>query len=248
MMKDNWLTTARVQEVFAEEITAANGKVANTFMDDSRLFLRSILPSVREVKPRDKIQGGVALRMIDEEICVHPYVFRQVCTNGAIRAHALQTRQITVAEFPDPPAALALLRDTIRACSQDDVFAEGAQEMRTAQERQADLALEMLAFMSSHTHSRRGAQMLMEVMKRFQKESDSSQFGLMNAITALARDTPDPEMQWELETFGGGVPVAQRTPERPLLHREELPPLSELESSVRQEFDLESRLLARAGR
>ena len=34
-----------------------------------------------------------------------------------------------------------------------------------------------------------------------------SAFGLMNAVTSLARDTEDPELRWELEELGGGVPA-----------------------------------------
>jgi hypothetical protein len=35
----------------------------------------------------------------------------------------------------------------------------------------------------------------------------------MNAVTSVARDTRDPELRWRLETFGGGIPVIEATPQ-----------------------------------
>ncbi len=46
-----------------------------------------------------------------------------------------------------------------------------------------------------------------EVMHRFSTEGDGSRYGLMNAITSVARDTRDPETRWRLEKLGGLVPV-----------------------------------------
>jgi hypothetical protein len=42
---------------------------------------------------------------------------------------------------------------------------------------------------------------------------DATLFGVMNAITAVARETRDPEMKWRLEQYGGGIPaLARQTP------------------------------------
>src|SRR5439155_18888193 len=87
-------TTAQIKSVFAEEIAAAGGVVSEVFDDGSRLFVRSVLPRLREERTGDKLQGGVALRASECDISVHPYVFRLVCKNGAIMAHAIQTRHI----------------------------------------------------------------------------------------------------------------------------------------------------------
>src|SRR6266581_1184536 len=99
MSFDQRLTTAQIQAVFAEEIRDAGGTVSDTFDDGARLFTRSILPRGREVRPKDRVQGGVALKATEQEIWVHPYIFRLVCRNGAIMAHAIQTRHITIIAY-----------------------------------------------------------------------------------------------------------------------------------------------------
>src|SRR6266404_2686631 len=87
-----------LSNLFSEEVGMAGGFVSDTFRDAARLFLRSVLPGVREVRPGDNLQAGVALRATAGEVWVHPYVFRQICRNGAIIAHALQTRHIDSAD------------------------------------------------------------------------------------------------------------------------------------------------------
>jgi len=47
--------------------------------------------------------------------------------------------------------------------------------------------------------------LLSGVIDQFQKEGDQSQFGLANAITAVARDVQDPGLKWDLEKLGGAV-------------------------------------------
>jgi len=47
--------------------------------------------------------------------------------------------------------------------------------------------------------------LLAGVIDQFRKEGDQSQFGLANAITAVARDVQDPDLKWDLEKLGGAV-------------------------------------------
>jgi hypothetical protein len=247
MPRSDWLTTAQIKEVLTEETRRVKGKVADLYVEDTRLFARTILPSVREVRPRDKVQGGVAVRAMEEEVCVHPYLFRQVCTNGAIRAQALQTRQIVVAECPDPAEALSMLRDAIRACGTDEAFTASVTEMRSAQERQADFVLAMMP-MVSRMPPQLARQMFLNIMDRFRREADTSLFGLMNAVTSVARDTSDPELRWRLEEFGGGVPVLRIPPRRPFADAVEAFSSLDWEETSWPEERAEARELLHAGR
>jgi hypothetical protein len=56
-------------------------------------------------------------------------------------------------------------------------------------------------------------QLIPEIMDRFHAEDDRSAFGMMNAVTSLARDTDDPELRWRLEELGGAI-AAGRLPTR----------------------------------
>jgi hypothetical protein len=206
-----FLTTAEIKALFAEEISAAGGSVLDTYDDGARLFTRSTLALVREVQRSDKMQAGVALRAHESEVWVHPYVFRLVCRNGAIMSHALQTRQVEVREFDTTEEASGAVRAAIRDCCAEEAFTVATDQMRSAREVQADLALNLLPFLS-RLPSEAGAQVFRSIMERFFQETDRSRFGLMNAVTSVARDTADPDIRWRLEELGGGIP-AGRMPE-----------------------------------
>jgi hypothetical protein len=211
-------TTATIMELFEEEVSAAGGVVSNSFDDGTRLFVRSIFPQTREVQPSDKVQGGVALRAGATEIWVHPYVFRQVCTNGAIMAQAIQSRHIECPEFATEYEVADAVRLAIRECSAEKVFELSTEQIRSARDIEADLALNMLSMFSTMRPSVAThvllTNALRSIMERFFGDADRSRFGLMNAITSVARDSQDPEMRWRLEELGGGIPVS-RAPKSP---------------------------------
>jgi len=65
--------------------------------------------------------------------------------------------------------------------------------------------LNIMAFFGRHGGLERGV--LGQIMNQFVHEGGRTGFDLMNAVTAVARETRDPEVRWELEKLGGGVPV-----------------------------------------
>jgi hypothetical protein len=206
----DWLTTQEIGAIFAEEMETAGGQVSDRFDDGTRLFLRAVLPDEREIRPGDRLRGGVALRGTHEEISVHPYVFRQVCSNGAIRAHAMQSRRLERNGFsPGDVSEVELtLREAVRACCLEEAFAGGVDEMRSSLEAGMDLALTMMPMMSRFLKGGAPHGIVETILGRLFGSRDTSRFGLMNAVTAFARDTTDPELRWRLEELGGGIPVA----------------------------------------
>lgn len=208
------LTTSAVRRIFEEETVAQGGHVKDAFDDGRRLFLRSILPPVREVRPDDMVNPGVAMRATEEDVWIHPYLFRQVCTNGAIMAHSIESRHIRIATLSAADDAEWTLRAAIRDCSTQEVFATSASEMRSTVDREADLAITMMSFMG-RMGAGEDSRVITDILEQYFNSGDHSAFGWMNAITAVARDTENPEMRWRLEEAGGGVPAALR--DRPLM-------------------------------
>jgi hypothetical protein len=204
MFPDANLTTAQILTVFGEEVAARDGRVTDTFHDGQRLFTRSVLPHVEHVRPGDRVQGGVALKAIDERVWLYPYLFRLVCRNGAIVAETLEARSLDDLHEQEPETALQAVRDGIEACCAPEVFLGTVRKMRAACEVQADLALNLLPMLSRISPGGH-AELLTRIMDQFFRAGDSSQFGLGNAVTAIARDTRDPELRWNLEDFGGGI-------------------------------------------
>ena len=196
-------TTQEIQEVFASEITNQGGTVTDAYDDGTRLFLRSTFPKLLEVRPKDKVQGGVALRTTARQIHVHPYTYRQVCSNGAIMARTLQSRRIERVEF-GPEEVLAELREAVRVSSAQEAFLSATAEMRSATDQSVDLVLQLLPLLSRLPAEHRSF-VLDRILGEFGDQRDWSAFGLMNAVTSVARDTRDPELRWDLEELGGAI-------------------------------------------
>jgi hypothetical protein len=213
MAAHDWLMAGEIRGIFAEEIEAAGGTVTEAIDAQGTLLARSVLPRTREVGKNDRVQGGVALRATDQEILVHPYVFRQVCSNGAIRAHAIQTRRIERADsstYGEPEVAEAL-REAVRASCSAEALEGGVAEMRAARHDEADLILGLMPMLAKLPPGCAG-QVLASITRRYTESRDRTRFGLMNAVTSVARDTRDPELRWRLEELGGGIPVVRPEP------------------------------------
>jgi hypothetical protein len=208
MSLNQFLSTAELSALFASESRAAGGAVLDTFDDGCRLFTRSTLAGVREIRPGDRFQSGVALRAAEREVWVHPYVFRQVCRNGAIIAHALQTRHIAAEDYEQVEEAVAAVREAVRVCASDEAFASAAEEIHSARGKVADVAINLLPVLS-RVRPELGTKLFGMIVERFFDGEDASRFGLMNAVTSVARDTNDPEIRWHLEEMGGGIPVGR---------------------------------------
>lgn len=199
-------TTAAIKTLFSEEITHLGGTVVNAFDDGKRLFLRATLPRFREVAREDTVQCGVALRVVEEEIRIHPYVFRLICKNGAIMAHALQTREIENRGAQPTERFTAELSAAIQACGSEAAFSQSAEQMRSAQEREADMVLNLMPYLTERD-SPIPQDKVLDMMAQFISSGRRSRYDLMNTFTAAARDIDDPALRWDMEEWGGGIAV-----------------------------------------
>ena len=216
MALPNWISTREVCEAFADEVGAMGGRISEAYDDGERLFGRSILPDVREVRRGDGVHGGVALMMGEREVRIHPYVFRKVCGNGAIMAQSVHTRRIGLPSDDDAhDGVIEEVRETIRVCGDPDVFAHSVDEIRSSVDREADFALTVLPMLDRLPEAVRVSMMGL-IAGRFFTAAERSRFGLMNAVTALARDTTEPDLKWRLEEIGGGIPAMKPVPRRPV--------------------------------
>jgi len=212
-----YLPTVRdIRDTFAEEISSLGGTITDEVSDGQHLFLRAVLAADAEVRPSDVLRSGVALRAMGPEIVVHPYTFRRVCANGAIAAHALQSKRLERIEGNpvfvqtfDIAMTLGVLRDAVRSSAEPEAFTSIADEMRSASQTEADIAIQLLPAISRMAPEV-VSQLLPQIFRRFEAEGDRSAFGLLNAITSVARDTSDPSTRWSLETIGGTLPSRLR--------------------------------------
>jgi hypothetical protein len=212
-MIDGTLTTGRILDIFTEEVENRHGRVTETFHDGRRLFVRSLLPHVADVRPNDNMQGGLALRAIEDELSLHPYLFRQVCRNGAIMAQTIESLDVECLGVYSPEVGTAMLREAIANCSEEHVFAKSIRGIQSMAMTEIDQLLNLIPYLSHFQQAGMG-HFLAEILQRYSGERDRTEFGFMNAITSVARDAHDPDDRWRLEELGGGV-VARLHPKQP---------------------------------
>ena len=206
-------TTGDIRAVFVEEIASLGGTVPDVYDDEERLFARAVLPVDADILPGDRVRGGVAVRVTGPELLVHPYTFRQVCSNGAIAAQAIDTRRLERMEstgvlVPTYEASVTLtdFRLAVQACAAREAFTTVTNEMRSATQIEADMALHLMPILA-RMPGNMAAEWVPQIFHRFTVATDRSVFGLMNAVTSVARDTRDPEARWRLEDLGGSIPA-----------------------------------------
>jgi hypothetical protein len=106
----------------------------------------------------------------------------------------------------DAESALHCVRTAIVACCAREVFQIAVGNMRKACTTDIDIALTMMPLVA-RLATRGNEDLLRMVMRQFFGNDDRSQYGLANAVTAVARDTRDPALRWDLEELGGGLAV-----------------------------------------
>ncbi len=201
-----------------EELAFLGGTVKDEFDDGRRLILRAILPMSDEVRPKDVVEGGIAVRAVGKEIEISPYLFRQVCRNGAIMPQVVETRCIRRVARGAPSEAVEAvkdqLREAVRACAAAEVFAHAIRQFRSATTREVAGDVFKLLMLLSRRRTI-PADLQEQIVRRFSRAGDRSDFGLMNAVTSVARDQRNPEVRWRLEELGGAVPALRFPDVRP---------------------------------
>jgi hypothetical protein len=192
------------------EVERHGGTVSDRFHNGEYLFLRALLPVGGEVRRRDFIGHGLAVRTRDRRVVVHPYTFRQLCSNGAIHITHISSRSVERGGSEwEGVGVVTRLRQAIQACSVPAVFDANLDDMQRMLAAEVHRPLVM-----SHFMRRLGdAGLVTQIMSRYLAEDDHSLFGLMNAVTAQARDEPEPERRWNLEELGGGMIALLRPPQ-----------------------------------
>lgn len=204
----------QISSIFTEEVTLLGGTVTDQLNTGKNLFLRALVPVGGRAQPRDFIGHGVALRTRgDSMIVVHPYTFREVCSNGAIHVTNVSSQTLERTETPIASRFVsARLRDAIKGCAMRDAFEENISDMQSMLSQEVRMPLAMSAILR-HLKS---SSLVAAIMDRYLDGGDQSLFGLMNAVTSQARDESSPSLRWRLEELGGGI-LAVLKPRQPVL-------------------------------
>jgi len=210
-------TSQDLLDAFRDEITTAGGRVSDALDDGHRLIARAVLPTSSEIRVGDRVNAGVAIRAMSNEIVVHPYTLRQVCTNGAIAVEALESQhferihaETTWTLSYEASMMLTTVRDAVRACATPEAFATIVDDMQVAAMTDGAMAIHLLIQSKYFAEDAARVASYIDIIDRYRAGDDRSAFGVMNAVTSLARETRDPEARWSLEQLGGSVPALLR--------------------------------------
>ena len=222
-----------VERIIREEAGAQGGYVHELISDEQRLYARTINEPILEVVPKDTVQSGFAVRVDRTDVWVRPYVFRQVCWNGAIVATSAEAEEFDLAVIGSIEHQERHLRELVTAAGNAKAFHREVQRLTDLQTRPVDRAMMLMTMMQTHNKYVTDAELL-DVLDQFETEEPTA-WGVMNAVTAVARRTENPERKWRLEEFGAMVPALLDLPVRSGYFELDLPKL-ESESSDRGEL------------
>lgn len=215
---------------FEEQMEVLGAEPLRVYIEGGQLFARALLPGrFGEVLPGDAVRGGVAMRTRGADVFVHPFVYRVVCRNGQIQAHALETQHIArdgAGSFlASGDWVLVQVHDALRAAADPSAFQRALGELRGAARTpveisDTELLLAMTSVLEAHPPLPRDQQESTRALVAAALADDRkalalahgvpeslhrSYFRLMNVVTAVARETRDAELRWRLEEFGGAV-------------------------------------------
>lgn len=215
-------TNAELQALFLEATRSTGEATIDVLDNGAHLFARAVFERSSDVRAGDKVRSGVAMRTLGDEVFVHPFLLREICINGAVRAHATSTRCIARQRIDASTASahaysLDILGDeltqAVQGCAAPGSFAAGVDEMRAALEADAEQILETLDFarILSSLGSSPSAQFVYRIVSRLMRQlaqaggRDRTAFAFGNALTAAGRDAQLPAARWALEEYGAAV-------------------------------------------
>jgi hypothetical protein len=186
-------------------------------LTETMLYLKAIDRTLTaSIKEEDIVYGGLILRNSEvgaSALKVEPFILRKVCSNGLILQHSLkkihlgrQILEIGCIEWSDETRELedkalwSKVRDIIRATFDREVFESWVTKLKESTEIKIEKPIEAvnnIVKLAGLTEEQK--------QKLLMHFSEHTKYGLLNAITNVARDVKNPDEQVRLEEFGGKI-------------------------------------------
>lgn len=213
-----------VAEVAFPELAASGAVIESSDVTESRLYIKAFFPSLeREIKSARKgdiVRAGLMISTSEVGLgatAVTPWANFLVCTNGMRREGGYRKahlgKRVEGAELSflsqeairaSDRADLLMIRDHIRAMLDPVRFEAWLASVQETTERKLEgdpaKGVEILAKTIGLNETERGS-----VLKHLIIGGDISQYGLLNAVTRTAEDSPDYDRATELEALGARV-------------------------------------------
>lgn len=198
-------------------------QIISSSITETRMYIKAIFTKVQgEVKKGDIVQAGVAISNSEVglgAVSITPLVYRLVCTNGMILQDSKFTarhvggrvlesedvREMLTDETlkADDKAIMLKVRDVVRASFDEARFARQLEAMQGATQQKIEgnpvEAVKVLAKKNNLSEFEQGS-----ILRNLIEGADLSRWGVLNAITATAKEELlSYDRATELETLGG---------------------------------------------
>jgi len=197
------MSAREIRDIFEEETQKAGGTLRKCSNFRGWFYGRSVLPRLSEIMPGDQVQAGVEIKATQRSISVCPSIFRLVCSNGTIVTEQIPARDLSDTDTMAHDDIVWKLRKSVQECCKEEVFGGVVATLRRATNQHVGEVPGNL--LQSVALFRLRGRLATEIARRFNTSDDRSRYGLMNAVTSVARDSDDPDLRWNLEKLGGDV-------------------------------------------
>lgn len=199
-------------------------QVKSVSLSETKMYMKFVFPGTRtEVAVGDTVESGVIVSNSEVgmgAVSVRQFMHRLVCLNGAViddakfsRRHSGKSlmgddgssREIFQRDTIEASQkALQLqIRDMVLAAANPSSFASTVERIKGAQTEKLvnpEKAVKQLVSTFSLTETESG-----HIFRHLIEGGDVSRWGLVNAVTAAAKDSATYDRATELETVGGGL-------------------------------------------
>lgn len=205
-----------------------DARVVSCNVSDDSFYIKALFPKLeREVRKGDPVQSGIVVSNSETgrgTFKTSPFVYRLVCTNGMIAESALNVRHVgrrvdadeDLSVFKDETleaddrALMLKVRDVVNSAMDEARFSALVERMVNAAESEAiERPIKAVEVMSKSLglNSKQGEDVLVSLLRN----GDTTQWGMVNALTEQANTCEDYEISTWFEQLGGQVLNLSRT-------------------------------------
>lgn len=189
-------------------------------LTDTHMYIKAYDRTlVAEIREEDAVNAGLIIRNSEIGVGafkVEPFILRQICTNGLIGEVALEkmhlgrmTKEIGFIDWSDETRMLedqslfSQVKDVIHAAFNEKIFYEWVDVAKNGTEVIVEEPIEAVNNVATFINI--GEEQKNELLMHFLGDNDTTQYGLVNAITRTARDMTDVNEQVRLEGVAGSL-------------------------------------------
>lgn len=216
----------------AEKANEYGAKVCRASLTETKMYVKLVLPyRAEEIRAGDTVAPGIVVSNSEVgagAFRAEMFVMRLLCNNGMIgagnmsRFHLGAKQDVGIISQETINAEMELVKnqvsDMVTTVFDESQFAIWVDQLQHA----AEIGIEnpTLAVANVIREYKVPEAEQESILNELISTGDSTQYGLANAITAIAREKADPQVNIELERIAGKISIMDETPFERMVTRE----------------------------